>query len=99
MLLSWPVLQKEQTMNIKEKFKQANREANATWLALIIVIVFWCLAGFGLSSVDIVILHTPLWVWMGCVGTWIFAVLVSIILANHIFKDMDLDDEEENIHE
>lgn len=27
-------------MNRKEKFKQANREANATWLALLIVIVF-----------------------------------------------------------
>lgn len=25
-------------MNRKEKFKQANREANATWLALLIVI-------------------------------------------------------------
>jgi len=32
-------------MNRKEKFKQANREANATWLALLIVIVFWCVAG------------------------------------------------------
>ena len=36
-------------MNRKEKFKQANREANATWLALLIVIVFWCVAGFGLA--------------------------------------------------
>ena len=40
-------------MNRKEKFKQANREANATWLALLIVIVFWCVAGFGLPDAPV----------------------------------------------
>lgn len=50
-------------MNRKEKFKQANREANATWLALLIVIVFWCVAGFGLADVKVEFFQTPLWVW------------------------------------
>lgn len=45
-------------MNRKEKFKQANREANATWLALLIVIVFWCVAGFGLADVKVEFFQT-----------------------------------------
>lgn len=85
-------------MNRQEKFKQANREANATWLALLIVIVFWCIAGFGLTSIQIEFFQTPLWVWAGCIGTWLFAILVSVILAKHIFKDMDLDDQEDETH-
>lgn len=85
-------------MNRKEKFKQANREANATWLALLIVIVFWCAAGFGLADVKVEFFQTPLWVWAGCIGTWLFAIAVSVILANHIFKDMDLDDKEDEIN-
>ena len=60
-------------MNRKEKFKQANREANATWLALLIVIVFWCVAGFGLADVKVEFFHC-------------------------IFKDMDLDDKEDEIN-
>lgn len=77
-------------MNRKEKFKQANREANATWLALLIVIVFWCVAGFGLADVKVEFFQTPLWVWAGCIGTWLFAIVVSVVLANCIFKDMNL---------
>lgn len=46
-------------MNRKEKFKQANREANATWLALLIVIVFWCVAGFGLADVKVEFSRRP----------------------------------------
>ena len=80
-------------MNRKEKFKQANREANATWLALLIVIVFWCVAGFGLADVKVEFFQTPLWV-----GTWLFAIVVSVVLANYIFKDMDLDDKEDEIN-
>lgn len=98
LFLFWPILQKEKKMNRKEKFKQANREANATWLALLIVIIFWCVAGFGLSGVKIEFFQTPLWVWGGCIGTWLFAIAVSIILANYIFKDMDLDDKEDELN-
>lgn len=85
-------------MNRKEKFKQANREANATWLALLIVIIFGASPGFGLSGVKIEFFQTPLWVWAGCIGTWLFAIAVSVILANYIFKDMDLDDKEDELH-
>lgn len=82
-------------MKRSEKFRQANREAIATALATVAVIAFWWVAGFGLADVDISYLHTPLWVWGGCLGTWIFAILVTLYLTKCVFVDFDLDDEEE----
>ena len=82
-------------MKRSDKFRQANREAKATVLATAAVIVFWWIAGFGLADVNVSYLHTPLWVWGGCLGTWIFAVLVTLFLTKKVFVDFDLDDEEE----
>lgn len=82
-------------MKRSEKFRQANREAKATVLATIAVILFWTLAGFGLANSEVKILSTPLWVWMGCVGSWIFACLVAVYLANYVCVDMSFDDEDE----
>lgn len=86
-------------MKRSEKFRQANREAKATITATLAVIIFWYLAGFGLAEVDISLWHTPLWVWGGCVGTWIFAVLVTIFLTKKVFINFDLDDHKEEFHE
>ncbi len=82
-------------MKRSEKFRQANREAVATVVAAAAVIVFWCIAGFGLADLDISFMHTPLWVWGGCVGTWIFAVLVTIFLTKKVFMDFSLDHDDE----
>lgn len=82
-------------MKRSDKFRQANREAVATVVGAAAVIIFWCLAGFGLADTDISFMHTPLWVWGGCVGTWLFAILVVFILTKKVFVDFDLDNEEE----
>ncbi|MDY6028990.1 MAG: YhdT family protein [Acidaminococcaceae bacterium] len=82
-------------MKRSEKFRQANREAQATVVATATVIIFWCIAGFGLADIDIYFFHTPLWVWTGCVGTWIFAILVSLYLSEKVFMNFNLDDDEE----
>ena len=82
-------------MKRSDKFRQANREAKATVVAAIAVIIFWCVAGFGLADSGITFLHTPLWVWGGCVGTCIFAVLVTIFLSERVFKNFELDNKEE----
>lgn len=81
-------------MKRSEKFRQANKEAKATVWATIAVIIFWWAAGFGLADSNITFWNTPLWVWGGCVGTWIFAILVTIFLTKKVFMDFDLDDEE-----
>lgn len=86
-------------MKRSDKFRQANREAKATVWATLVVIIFWWLAGFGLADVNVEFLQTPLWVWGGCLGTWIFAILVTIYLTRRVFIDFDLDDEEGVKHE
>ena len=86
---------KEKTMKRSDKFRQANREAKATVVAAAAVIIFWCLAGFGLADSDITFWNTPLWVWGGCVGTWLFAILVTAILTSKVFVNFDLDADKE----
>ena len=81
-------------MKQSDKFRQANREALATCVATLAVIAFWCLAGFGLADSEVMICSTPLWVWGGCVGTWIFACIVVFFLIKFVFKDFSLKDEE-----
>lgn len=81
-------------MKRSDKFRQANREAAATLAAAVAVIIFWYLAGFGLEDAKISIFHTPLWFWTGVVGTWIFATLLVMALTKFVFKDFDLDDED-----
>lgn len=81
-------------MKRSDKFRQANREAKATVLATLAVIIFWWAAGFGLADVQIYFWHTPLWVWGGCVGTWIFAILVTLFLTKKVFRNFNLEDEE-----
>ena len=83
-------------MKYSDKFRQANKEAKATVIATAAVIVFWCLAGFGLADSKTTIFSTPIWVIGGCIGTWLFAIAVSIYLAKFVFKDMSLDEEDDS---
>ena len=76
-------------MKRSEKFVQANR------IALALVILFWYEAGFGLENSTVEFFHTPIWVIGGCIGTWLFAVLVCWVLVRFVFKDFDLEDGEE----
>ena len=79
-------------MLYKEKLAQANREARAAVFGLVLTIIVWAVAGFGVAQVDIAVFSTPLWVITGCVGTFVFAVLVAIVMAQGIFKDVNLDE-------
>ena len=81
-------------MKQSEKFRQANREALATCIATLLVIAFWWVAGFGFADYKVMLFSTPLWVWTGCVGTWIFACLVVWLLIKFVFQDFSLEDGE-----
>ena len=76
-----------------QKHEQANREAIATVVALVVTIVVWIVCGFGLSSLDITLFHTPLWVIGGTIGTWICSIIVVVVLAKKFFVGFDLEDE------
>ena len=80
-------------LTYRQKHEQANREAAATVVALVITIVVWIVCGFGLSAFDVTLFHTPLWVIGGTVGTWICSIVVTVVLAKRFFVGFDLDDE------
>lgn len=75
-----------------EREKQIRHEAKATSVVLLFIIVFWILAGFGVSHLHITLWHMPLWVITGCIGTWVFAVMLVYLLITRVFVDMDLED-------
>ena len=73
-----------------EKFSLVRREAIYTGIALIGLIIFWLIAGFGTASSEIKIFHLPLWAVLGSVGVWFVAILISAVLSKVLFKDIDL---------
>ena len=78
-----------------EKFQQVKREAHATGVLLFLLIVFWCVAGFGLAGVPGEVLGLPLWAVAGTLGVWCFAIAGVSVLVHRYFRDMPLSDEAE----
>ena len=84
-------------MTYKEKFVQMNKEAKATWIVSAIIIAYWFLSGFGVYAIapEATIFYMPAWFILSCVGSWILAVVLVIYLVKKVFKNFDLDDDEE----
>lgn len=80
-------------MRYAEKMRQANREAKATVIALVLTVLVWIALGFGLAGSGIEVFHTPLWIIGGTVGTWLFAIVVAVFLSKRVIADVELDDE------
>lgn len=74
------------------KLRQCNKEALITIVALAATVVVWAVCGFGLAGIDAKVMGVPVWVVSGCVGTWVFAIIVSVILAKSFFKDFDVEE-------
>ena len=73
--------------------RQANKEARATVIALVCIIVVCHIAGSGLAGTDIQVFHTPLWIIGGCVAPWVAAIVAAVVLSRRVFVDFDLDDD------
>lgn len=84
------------SMSDAQKFSLVRREAIYTGLALIGLIIFWLIAGFGTAGVDVKIFHLPLWAVLGTVGVWFVAILISAVLSKVLFKDVDLGGEDDD---
>ncbi|MGN0037695.1 MAG: YhdT family protein [Coriobacteriales bacterium] len=78
------------------KLRQCNREALITVVTLALTIAVWALLGFGLSGVDARICGIPLWAVAGTVGTWVFAIAVSVVLSKKLFCDFDVEEGDED---
>ena len=83
------------SMSGAQKFSLVRREAIYTGLALVGLIIFWLVAGFGTASLDVKIFHLPLWAVLGTVGVWIVAILISALLSQKLFTDMDLEGDDD----
>lgn len=81
-------------MLYRERMRQANREAKVTVAGAAVVVICWLIFGFGLYGIDITIFSTPLWIIMGCLGTWVVALVVSIVLATKVIEDCPLDEDD-----
>lgn len=82
------------SMTYREKLAQADREAKAAVVGLVLTIVVWLVCGIGLSGLDVKVFGTPLWIIGGTLGTWAFSIVVAVVLGKRVFLDFDLDDEE-----
>ena len=80
-------------MTYREKLQQADKEARAAIIGLVVTIAVWALLGFGIAQTGIVVLSTPLWVITGCIGTFICAVVVAIVMAKVVMKDVGFDED------
>ncbi len=80
-------------MTYREKLLQADREAKAAVVCLVLTIVVWLVCGIGLSGLDVKVYGTPLWIIGGTLGTWAFSIVVAVVLGKRVFVDVDLDDD------
>lgn len=77
-----------------EKYQQIVKEARATGLFLLVLIVLWCVLGFGLVGVEGEIFALPVWAFFGTFGIWGIAIVGVKLLTSFVFKDMELSEEE-----
>ena len=83
------------SMSDAQKFSLVRREAIYTGLALVGLIIFWLIAGFGTAGVDVKIFHVPLWAVLGSIGVWFVAIAISFVLSRILFRDVDLGGEDD----
>ncbi len=79
-------------MDHDDKMRQIDREARASGLAVLAIVLFWTVAGFGVSRLDVTLFHLPLWAITGCLGTWLFATGLSVWLVARVFKNFEWED-------
>ena len=75
-----------------EKYQQICREAGWTGAALLVLIVFWIFAGFGLGGVEGELFGLPLWAVTSSLGVWFFAIVLVKLLTRFVFRDMELEE-------
>ena len=83
-------------MSEYEKYRQLCREAGYTGGALLVLIVFWLVAGFGMAGVKEEIFGLPVWALTASIGVWLFAIVLVKLLLLLVFKDMDLEENDDD---
>jgi uncharacterized membrane protein YhdT len=84
-------------MTYKEKFIQMNKEAKATWIVGAVMFAFWAITGFGTAKMDYTIFYMPGWFVVSSFGVWILSIALTWFLAAKVFKNFDLDEQEDEV--
>ncbi len=86
-------------MSYRDKFIQMNKEAKATWIIAFIIIAYWFISGFGVYKMapKAMILNMPAWFVLSCFGSWILSMVLVGIITKTVFKDFNLDDDDEEV--
>lgn len=71
------------------RYMEVMKEAKMTAFSLLLLIIFWLLAGILGSGVEVEVYGVPLWAVLGTVGVWTFAIVLAITLSRNI-KNVDL---------
>lgn len=84
----------KQHLSYAQKMAGATKEAQAAGKGLLLIVIIWIVLGFGLAPITITFFGIPLWVWTGCIGTWICSIAWAVYMARHVIDDVSLDDNE-----
>jgi uncharacterized membrane protein YhdT len=80
-------------MTYKEKFVQMNREAVATFIAVVLIAVFWWVSGFALERINFTIFYMPGWFVVGCAGSLILSICAVVFLVKKVYRNFSLTDD------
>ncbi|MFS0749128.1 YhdT family protein [Oceanobacillus sp. 1P07AA] len=90
----------KQKQTIDARFNVANREALIGVGLVIFNFIWWFGFAYGLGSGDpedySYIFGFPAWFFYSCILGFIIMVVLTVIAVKFFFKDIPLDDEEEN---
>ena len=80
-----------QDLDYKEKFRQIDKEAKATFIVALIIFAYFWLSIFLFKDQLILVLNMPLWFVLSCIGGYLLSVVLVIALVKFCMKNFSLD--------
>lgn len=75
-----------------EKFKQMDKEAIATFIASMVIFIYFWLTIFLFKNSIVYVCYMPLWFVLSCIGGYILSCIIIIILVKFFMKNFSLED-------
>ena len=75
-------------MKLKDKYRQIKNEAGACVIALLVLMYSGRSRDLASAIWDITVYHTPLWAITGCLGPWVFSIIMVVWMVKKVFKDL-----------
>ena len=85
----------------KERNHQMNKEALWSMALYALFFLWWYFTGYGIGEATSPAEYTyvfglPMWFFLSCVVGWILTSVAVVFLVKVVFKDFDLDSDENN---